>query len=353
MRLLVVNFEMDEVSGVLAWQASVVRELAARCEFVVVVTSRLGRFTCPNNVHIHVVPKWVWGIPRRFGGRWLVNLNLISLIRQYKIDACFIHMAMEWTYVLAPALKLYQIPVLVWYAHGTVSNRLRLAHALADRIVTSTPEGFRLPSDKVHVIGQGVDTALFQIPQLADDRNDILYVGRVSQRKRIDLLVGVMSEIRKIQPNLLLCLRIVGPALTPGDQGYQRRIQALIDANGLNGWIELAGFVPQQGIAAYYRNAFLHLNVSKTGSMDKTILEALACGCPVLTSNEAFVEMFRDHPDFLLQSDDPKDIAERTLDLYRSRHSFDPGRLRSLIIGHHDIDSYADKVISQLKEILQ
>jgi len=353
MRLLIVNFEMDAESGVLAWQASIVRELAARCEFVVVVTGRLGRFTCPNNTHIHVVTKWVWGMPRRFGGRWLVNLDVINLIRQYKIDACFIHMAMEWAYILAPALKLYQIPVLVWYAHGTVSSRLRLAHAFADRIVTSTPEGFRLPSNKVHVIGQGVDTALFQIPQFSDDRNDLLYVGRVSQRKRIDLLVEVMSEIKRIQPNLLLRLRIIGPVLTPEDQAYQHGIQVLIETNELNGSIELAGFVPQHEIAAYYRNAFLHLNVSKTGSMDKTVLEGLSCGCPVLTSNEAFVDMFKDHPDFLLQSDKPKDIAERVLDLYRSRHSFDPGRLRNLIVGHHDIGSYANKVMGQLEEILQ
>ena len=353
MRLLIVNFEMDEASGVLAWQASVVRELAARCEFVVVVTSRLGQFTCPDNVHIHAVQKWVWGIPRRFGGRWLVNLDVINLIRRYEIDSCFIHMAMEWAYVLAPALKLYKIPVLVWYAHGTVSSRLRLAHALADRIVTSTPEGFRLPSSKVHVIGQGIDTGLFQIPQSADNRKDILYVGRVSRRKRIDLLVEVMVETRKIQPDLPVHLRIIGPTLTPEDRGYQRDIQALIESHGLNGSIELAGFIPQHDIAAYYRNAFLHLNVSRTGSMDKTVLEALACGCPVLTSNEAFVEMFKDHPDFLLQSDEPKDIAGRVMETYGNQRSVDPRHLRDLIVGRHDIGSYANKVMGQLEQILR
>ncbi len=353
MRILIINFELDERSGVLAWQASVAQQLAARCEFVVVVTSRLGQFTCPNNAHIHVVPKWVRGMPRRFGGRWLVNFDVINLIRQYKIDACFIHMAMEWAYVLAPALKLYRIPVLVWYAHGTVSNRLRLAHAFADRIVTSTPEGFRLPSKKAHVIGQGVDIDLFQIPQFAECRNDILYVGRVSPRKRIDLLVNVVSEIKRLRPDLPLRLRVIGPVLTQEDQKYRRHIQALIESNGLNGAIELIGFVPQHDIAAYYQTAFLHLNVSMTGSMDKTVLEALACGCPVLTGNEAFIEMFKDHPDFLLQSDRPQDIAQRALNLYENQKSINPISLRNLVMGCHDLGSYADKVLKQLEEILR
>jgi hypothetical protein len=72
-----------------------------------------------------------------------------------------------------------------------------------------------------------------------------------------------------------------------------------------------------------------------------------------LTSNEAFVEIFKHHSNFILQSDSPKDIAERIADFYRNRNSFDPRVLRGMIVGHHDIGSYANKIICQLKEILQ
>lgn len=351
MNLLVANFEVDEESGVLAWQASVIKELSVYCETVIVVTSRLGKFACPNNVHIYVVPKWVHGVPRRYGGNWLVNIDVAGLIRRHKIDACFIHMAMEWAYVLSPVLKFFNVPTLVWYAHGTVSTRLRLAHAMADRIVTSTPEGFRLPSNKVHVIGQGVDTDLFTIPPAAGDRSEILYVGRVSPRKQIHLLVQVMVEVKRMVPESPLRLRIIGPTLTADDSAYLHKVQAQIENLKLKEVVKLSGFVPHAEIAGYYQNAFLHLNLSKTGSMDKTVLEALACGCPVLTSNEAFGEIFQNHREFLVQSENPRDIAAQVLDLYRNRRLYDPDGLRGLIVGRHDLASYAGRIMRQLEEI--
>ena len=50
MRLLVVNYEMDDGSAVLAWQAGVVRELARRADRVAVLTERAGHCALPDNV---------------------------------------------------------------------------------------------------------------------------------------------------------------------------------------------------------------------------------------------------------------------------------------------------------------
>ena len=50
MKLLVINFVMDQDSPVLAWQHGVVTRLAARCERVVVLTERIGRCALPSNV---------------------------------------------------------------------------------------------------------------------------------------------------------------------------------------------------------------------------------------------------------------------------------------------------------------
>ena len=50
MRLLVVNYEMDDGSPVLAWQAGVVRELARRADRVAVLTERAGPCALPGNV---------------------------------------------------------------------------------------------------------------------------------------------------------------------------------------------------------------------------------------------------------------------------------------------------------------
>ncbi|MEM4204977.1 MAG: hypothetical protein QXS54_12995, partial [Candidatus Methanomethylicaceae archaeon] len=106
MRVLIVNYEMDEDSGVLAWQARVARELASYAEFVVVLTDRLGRFEPPPNMHVETLAPRPLGLPRRFGSALLLNGQAFQLCRHYRIDVCFIHMASDWAYYLYPAFRL-------------------------------------------------------------------------------------------------------------------------------------------------------------------------------------------------------------------------------------------------------
>ena len=346
MRLMIVNYSMDEDSNVLAWQASVVRELAKHCEKVVVLTEQIGRFTPPENVTIHLIPRRPWGIPKILGSRLLMNFTVSRLVREHQIDACFIHMAMEWTYRLFPTLKLHRIPILLWYAHGTVTNRLRLAHACANKVITSTPEGFRLPSKKKIVIGQGINTDLFNIPVHATERNDILYVGRISPRKRVNLLVKAMASLKEITPELPIRLKVIGPTLSEVDRTYLDEIRTDIRRSNLTDVVEILGDMPQQEIVAHYKSAFLHLNVSQTGSMDKTVMEALACGCPVLTSNEAFFALLANYPEFILRTNEPGAIAERILMLYRRK--YDPSAMRAIVVGSHDVKNFTQKVYNIL-----
>jgi len=352
MRILIVNYEMDEDSRVLAWQARVAQEMAWHCEFVAVLTEKLGRFEPPPNMHVETFAPRPLGLPRRFGTALLLSGQAFRLCRRYQIDACFIHMAADWAYYLYPAFRLCDIPVLLWYAHGTVTPRLRLAHACVSRVVTSTPEGFRIPSRKVRVIGQGVDTELFCPPdQYQEPRRDLITVSRVSRRKRIDLLLSVMDCLRRISGAPSLRLRVIGPLLTTDDLTYDLELRKRVWKMGLQDWVEFVGFVPQEYTPAFYRSAFLHINVSQTGSMDKTVLEALACGCLVLTSNEAFREMLAEYPEFILSDERPEAVAEQVLELYTSCNQYDPVKLRSLVVGKHDVQSYVQRLLAQLRDI--
>jgi glycosyltransferase involved in cell wall biosynthesis len=351
MNLLLINFVTDELHGVLAWQAKVVRELAGRCTSLVVLTSRAGTFSAPPNVSVYQVPRRPMGVPHRFGGRWLLNWPLYRICRRHRIDAVFIHMDMEWSYRLYPCFALLGLPVVVWYAHGTVSRRLRWAVRCADRVVTSSAEGCRVESPKVHVIGQGVDTSLFQIPAQRDPR-DIIYVGRISARKRVDLIVRTMEEIRK-RDGLRGCrLRIIGPVLTLDDIDYERGISAYLWRRGIQDDVDMIGYIPPEYVPRFYRTAFLHLNVSQTNSMDKTVLEALSSGCPVLTTNPAFRELLSGYPEFFIRDDRPEAIAERAKYIHDRRDRYDPSALRGLVEGHHDLRSYASRIMAHIEELV-
>lgn len=201
------------------------------------------------------------------------------------------------------------------------------------------------------MIGQGVDCDLFDLRPLAAERNDVLAVGRLSPRKRVDRLLDVMAALRDLRGGSAIQLRVVGAALTREDRRYETALRRRLRREGLENRVELLGFVPQAGIPALYRRAFLHLNLSRTGSMDKTVVEALAGGCPVLTSNDAFADLLAAYPEYRVQDDRPRAIAQRIVEIHAARDRVDRAALRALVVGRHDVHSYVRKVLANLDEI--
>lgn len=351
MRLVVVNFAMDADSPVLAWQVEVVNALAAHCERVVVLTERVGRYEAPANVTVYHLNCRPAGIPYRLGGSLIVLWQCSSLMHEHRVNACFVHMNHRWSYRLYPALKLRRIPILLWYAHGTVTPSLAWALACADRVVTSTPEGFRIASPKVRVIGQGIDTTLFQIPPFAPTRRDLVYVGRISRRKRIDVLLHAQAELNRLAPGHGLSLRLVGPLLTADDRAYRQELNTQCAALNLNRDVEFLGELPPRQLPKLYATACLHVNASQTGSLDKAVLEALACGCPVLTTNIAFASFLRERPEFYLNRQDPGAFAERIISITNNLADYDPRTLRRMIEGQHDLATFTAKILAHLETI--
>ena len=125
-------------------------------------------------------------------------------------------------------------------------------------------------------------------------------------------------------------------------------MRARIAAEGLTDVVELVGPVTHEDLPRQYDDVFVHLNLSNTGSMDKTVMESLAAGTPVLTSNPAFAGLLADDPAMLVTDDGPEAVARQLLALHRDQAAVDGPRLRSLVVGRHDIHSYADRVLEQV-----
>ena len=224
---------------------------------------------------------------------------------------------------------------------------LRLAHRAVDRVISSSPEGFRLRSARAHFIGQGVDTDLFSLRPPAAARPHLLAVGRISRSKRLDLLVSMMAHLRGDG----LTLRIVGPTLTGDDAIYEAALRRDVAAGHLP--VEFLGPVPMDRLPRLYDTAAVALNVSETNSMDKAVLEALATGCPVLSSNPAFRELLAGHPGLVIKDERPEAIATQLRALLADPGVAVPEDLRNLVEGHHDIRSYADRVMAHLTAVMR
>jgi glycosyltransferase involved in cell wall biosynthesis len=354
MRILLINFVMDRKSPVLAWQHSVALRLAAKCERLVVLTERIGDCDLPDNVEVHRVPRILTSPLRILGARWLMNIPVWRWCAREKFDAVFVHMSADWAYRLAPCWRQFGIPVLLWYAHGTVTNRLRKSHEQAACVVTSTPEGFRIPSSKVRVIGQGIDTDLFTPPASRTDSATIVAVGRVSRRKSVDLMLETLAWLKTNAPQHPFNLRIIGPTLTRDDRTYAAELADTVKRRGdLASRVTFEGPRAMSELPAVYGSAFLHLNLSQTGSMDKTILESLACGCPTLTANEAVFPLLEGFPQLIVRDRTPEAIGAQICDAYERRRAIRSTDLRRLVTDRHDLSAYSERVCSILTELAQ
>jgi len=146
-----------------------------------------------------------------------------------------------------------------------------------------------------------------------DKKIKIITVGRVSSVKNIDIIIMTGGLLR--DKGVDFEIRIIGSPILKEDKRYLLELEELVDKNNLKNNVLFIGSIPNKDIEKFYREADIFINLSNTGSLDKAVLEAMASGLMVLTSNEAFKDIL---PDKYLVGKNPGEIAERIISLYGS-----------------------------------
>jgi glycosyltransferase involved in cell wall biosynthesis len=284
----VFNLATDADDPVLVFTTTWLRALAPHFESIDVVTMRKGRLDLPTNVTVHSLGKEEG---RSEPVRALIFYgSLLRLTAHRRYAVCFAHQAPLFSVMAAPVLKARGIPTVMWYAHGSTPTILRVAEKVVDQVVTSSPEGFRLSSSKVTVVGQGVDTS-FYVPnrhrQRATPPFTLVCAGRIAPVKGLELLVAAVEILagRLGQDALHVCL--IGPIL-PQDRAYADELRADIARRRLDQIVELVGSLTIEDLLREYQAADLLVNTSRTGSLDKVVLEAMSCCTPVVSSNPPY-----------------------------------------------------------------
>ncbi|MDI9569216.1 MAG: glycosyltransferase family 1 protein [Pseudomonadota bacterium] len=107
----------------------------------------------------------------------------------------------------------------------------------------------------------------------------LLYIGRLNRRKNLQVLVAAFNAFkgRRERPHQLV---VVGRRdFLPAED------MALIDASPYRGEVVFTGYVPDEHLPRLYGMATLFVYPSLFEGFGLPCLEAMACGCPVVTSN--------------------------------------------------------------------
>lgn len=193
---------------------------------------------------------------------------------------------------------------------------LTISFSLADRIIVYSPnmveEGkyTRYMHSILIAHEHFLDFTKLAIKRKIDKRSNLVgYIGRLSEEK------GIINLIKAIP--LVLRKRADTHFVILGDGGLAEKIKKTIKANGLETHVKLTGWIPHEDVPRCLNELRLLILPSFTEGLPNVILEAMACGTPVLASSVgAIPDIIKDgETGFLLKSNDPRHIAERIIKL--------------------------------------
>lgn len=263
------------------------------------------------------------GLPVFLLAEWLAA---IRLARRYEFAAIHAHWLLPHGLIALMARSLcgYR-PALLCTSHGADLYGLRgaLARALRRKVVRGSEhvtvvsqamlEDLRAEADDVSrcsVLPMGVDTQTrFVLPASPIGRSGLLFVGRLADKKGVDVLLNALTRLRDM-PDLSLHVIGAGPE--------EARLRALSQQLGLEKIVDFVGPVPNMNLSAWYQRSQLLVFpsvVTPYGDQEGLGLvpvEALACGCAVLASDlPAVRDVIQDHKTGrLVPPGDPVQLAE-------------------------------------------
>ncbi len=144
----------------------------------------------------------------------------------------------------------------------------------------------RFPEEKITVVYNGLDHDLFyprdriesrRRLSLPQDKKILLHLGSEIERKQVPLILKFLLRLKNEYPDLIL--------LRHGERTENSR--KLIDELGLNGSVVYINYSPEENLPLIYSAADLLLQPSSEEGFCFPVVEAMACGLPVLASNRA------------------------------------------------------------------
>ncbi len=344
-KLLMITRKVDKNDALAGFTYNWVKKIGENLDELYVITwQKSDRGELPENIKII-------SLPENKIGKIFVLLKLVGKFLS-QVDGIFCHMNPEYTILAAIRAKYFcqkknRKKIVSWYTHKARTWRRRCLEFCADIILTASGESFRQPRypQKIKVVGHGIDLKLFKP---ADKNNsgrfNILSVGRISPTKDYESIIKAVDILNDANINF----KIVGDVILKSQREYFENLHKMVEAMNLIGRVEFVGWVANQDVAPYYQQADLFINMSGTGSLDKAVLEAVACGCLVLTANEAFAKILPSP--LMVEKNNPQGLAEKiqwVMSLPQEEKNEMANKLINEIRNNHNLDNLVKKIISQ------
>ena len=298
----------------------IAEHLAQHGHEVHVITSLdegLPEKSCEKGFHIHRLPR----VRIRFVGVLAFWVDIVRTLQKIKPD--IVHAQSFGSGM--PALlsnRLLKIPYVIygrgsdvylpdWFTKLTAKGILKNASTVIALTEHMKDAMQAIYSRDIIVVPNGIN--LNEVAEKETEGGNpskrVLFVGRLHPVKGVQYLLGAMKMVHQELPEAKLIL--------VGDGEEREHLENLTDSLGIRGCVEFAGRVPHDRVQDYMNRAEVFVLPSLSEGFPVTILEAMACGLPVVATRVGGLpDVIEDGVNgYLVKAKEPSEIAEALLKL--------------------------------------
>ncbi len=207
---------------------------------------------------------------------------------------------------------------------------IRISSKKSDRIIAvseSTKNDIirmlKIPDEKIKVIYSGVSENFIPIEKMRAKKfirsffniknRYILFVGRLEPRKNVPVLIRAYDKVKK---NLNFPLKLV----IVGNEGWKfKKIYETVRNLNLEKDVIFTGYIKEKYLPYFYSASEMFVYPSLYEGFGHPPLEAMACGCPVISSNVSSIPEIVGDAGILIKPEDEYQIATAILNLFKDK----------------------------------
>lgn len=279
MKLLLITQKVDRNDPILGFFHRWTIEFSKDFESIISICLEKGANNLPDNVKVLSLGKEAGGSRLRYAMRfygyiWRERKNY---------DAVFVHMNQEYLILAGWLWRLWGKRVTMWRNHHAGSLLTDIAAFFCHKIFCTSKYSYTAKYSKTIFMPIGIDVDMFRpVGGVTRAKGSILFLSRMSSSKRPDMFIESLDILGR--SGVGFTASIYGdPSLQ--DTGYYKSLKERVHEARLSNRVRFHGGIPNEQTPAVYSSHEIFVNLSSSGMYDKTIFEAMACGCLAVSSN--------------------------------------------------------------------
>jgi glycosyltransferase involved in cell wall biosynthesis len=291
--------------------------------------------------------------------------RVVSRLRtSFKFDVIHAHFSYPDGWVAARLGRRFSVPVVItehapwrpWMDdYSLVRSKAKRAfdecafHVGVSRSVQDETRHFVDDPGKIRVIPCGVDGSVFTLGTRPRQSNQVLFAGAIRQIKGLDILLRAMRIL--MDGGRQYKLVIVGDSYYKKYQDEYVRIRRM--ASDLDLQVNFVSGKPQVQLANYMQESSVLVLPSRKESLGMVLVEALACGTPVVATRCGGPEdIVTEQVGALVPPEDPEALARAIERIVEHPEQYKPSDLRSYALQKFSWQGITDQYLDLYRQAI-